>query len=119
MKVLGITTTQEVYIGSKEKNFRNNEFLVVQDPVQGSLIGEIVEAKTYNRFIPLDMGGDFVDAGVLSSLKSMGYDINNETVYVGKLRFFEEVLYAPITGSDVRIPTFEAVSYTHLRAHET
>lgn len=64
MKVLGITTTQEVYIGSKEKNFRNNEFLVVQDPVQGSLIGEIVEAKTYNRFIPLDMGGDFVDAGV-------------------------------------------------------
>lgn len=117
MKVLGITTTQEVYIGSKEKIFRNNEFLVVQDPVQGSLIGEIVEAKTYNRFIPLDMGGDFVDAGVLSSLKSMGYDINNETVYVGKLRFFEEVLYAPITGSDVRIPTFEEIKNILLNIH--
>lgn len=109
MKVLGITTTQEVYIGSKEKNFRNNEFLVVEDPVQGELLGEIVEAKTYNRFIPLDMEGDFVDSKVLSSLKSMGYDINEETIYIGKLRFFEEVLYAPITGSDVRIPTFAEI----------
>lgn len=109
MKVLGITTNQEVFIGSKERNFRSNEFLVVEDPVSGPLIGEVVEAKTFNRFIPLDMGGDFVDAGVLTSLKSMGYDINEETVYVCKLRFYEEVLYPPITGCDVRIPTFKEV----------
>ena len=53
MKVLGVTTTREVYIGSKEKNFRNNEFLIVEDPVQGDILGELVDSKTFNRFIPL------------------------------------------------------------------
>ena len=109
MKVLGITTTREVYIGSKEKNFRNNEFLIVEDPVQGDIIGEVVDSKTFNRFIPLDIGGDFVDSDVLSSLGSMGYDVGDETVYVAKLRFFEELLYPPLTGSDLRAPEFNEI----------
>lgn len=109
MKVLGITTTREVYIGSKEKNFRNNEFLIVEDPVQGDIIGEVVDSKTFNRFIPLDIGGDFIDSDVLSSLGSMGYDVGDETVYVAKLRFFEELLYPPLTGSDLRAPNFNEI----------
>ncbi|MFR7872498.1 ATP-binding protein [Peptoniphilus sp. HMSC062D09] len=109
MKVLGITTTREVYIGSKEKNFRNNEFLIVEDPVQGDIIGEVVDSKTFNRFIPLDIGGDFIDSDVLSSLGSMGYDVGDETVYVAKLRFFEELLYPPLTGSDLRAPEFNEI----------
>lgn len=109
MKVLGITTTREVYIGSKEKNFRNNEFLIVEDPVQGDIIGEVVDSKTFNRFIPLDIGGDFIDSDVLSSLGSMGYDVGDETVYVAKLRFFEELLYPPLTGSDLRAPKFNEI----------
>lgn len=109
MKVLGVTTTREVYIGSKEKNFRNNEFLIVEDPVQGDIIGEVVDSKTFNRFIPLDIGGDFIDSDVLSSLGSMGYDVGDETVYVAKLRFFEELLYPPLTGSDLRAPVFNEI----------
>ncbi len=109
MKVLGITTTREVYIGSKDKNFRNNEFLIVEDPVQGEIIGEVVDSKTFNRFIPLDIGGDFIDSDVLSSLGSMGYDVGDETVYVAKLRFFEELLYPPLTGSDLRAPEFNEI----------
>ena len=109
MKVLGITTTREVYIGSKEKNFRNNEFLIVEDPIQGDIIGEVVDSKTFNRFIPLDIGGDFIDSDVLSSLGSMGYDVGDETVYVAKLRFFEELLYPPLTGSDLRAPEFNEI----------
>ncbi|MEQ2400237.1 ATP-binding protein [Peptoniphilus hominis (ex Hitch et al. 2025)] len=109
MKVLGVTTTREVYIGSKEKNFRNNEFLIVEDPVQGDIIGEVVDSKTFNRFIPLDIGGDFIDSDVLTSLGSMGYDVGDETVYVAKLRFFEELLYPPLTGSDLRAPEFNEI----------
>lgn len=109
MKVLGITTTREVYIGSKDKNFRNNEFLIVEDPVQGDIIGEVVDSQTFNRFIPLDIGGDFIDSDVLSSLESMGYDVGDETVYVAKLRFFEELLYPPLTGSDLRTPEFDEI----------
>lgn len=109
MKVLGVTTTREVYIGSKDKNFRNNEFLIVEDPVQGDIIGEVVDSQTFNRFIPLDIGGDFIDSDVLSSLGSMGYDVGDETVYVAKLRFFEELLYPPLTGSDLRTPEFDEI----------
>ena len=109
MKVVGITTQQEVYIGSKDRNFRINEFLIVEDEVQGELVGEIVEAKTFNRYIPLDVGGDFVDSSVLESLKSMGYDVNNETIYIGKLRLLKEALYPVLTGSSIRIPKFQEV----------
>lgn len=109
MKVLGVTTTREVYIGSKDKNFRNNEFLIVEDPVQGDIIGEVVDSQTFNRFIPLDIGGDFIDSDVLSSLGSMGYNVGDETVYVAKLRFFEELLYPPLTGSDLRTPEFNEI----------
>ena len=109
MKVLGVTTTREVYIGSKDKNFRNNEFLIVEDPVQGDIIGEVVDSQTFNRFIPLDIGGDFIDNDVLSSLGSMGYNVGDETVYVAKLRFFEELLYPPLTGSDLRSPEFNEI----------
>lgn len=109
MKVLGVTTTREVYIGSKDKNFRNNEFLIVEDPVQGDIIGEVVDSQTFNRFIPLDIGGDFIDSDVLCSLGSMGYDVGDETVYVAKLRFFEELLYPPLTGSDLRTPEFDEI----------
>ena len=42
MKVVGITTQQEFYVGSKERNFRINEFLLIQDPFQEDLIGEVV-----------------------------------------------------------------------------
>lgn len=109
MKVVGITTQQEVYIGSKERNFRINEFLIVEDEKQGSLVGEIVEAQTFNRFIPLDIGGDFIDSSVIESLKVMGYDINNETIYIAKLRLLKEAQYPVLTGSDVRIPRFDEV----------
>ena len=76
MKVVGLTTAQELFIGSRDRNFRMNEILIIEDQEQGNLIGEVVEAKTFNRFIPLDIGGDFVDSSVLESLKVMGYDID-------------------------------------------
>ena len=49
MKVVGITTQQEFYVGSKDRNFRINEFLLIEDPYQSHLIGEVVEARTFNR----------------------------------------------------------------------
>ena len=76
MKVLGTTSNTSVFIGSKDRNFRINEFLIIEDPYQGDIIGEVVEAKTFNRYIPLNIYGDMVDASVLESLKSLGYNID-------------------------------------------
>lgn len=109
MKVVGLTNQQEVMVGSRDHNFRINEFLMIMDPVQGDILGEVIEARTYNRFIPMNIGGDFVDDDVLRSLKAIGYDIDEETIYIAKVRFFNESLYPILTGSDVRIPEFHEV----------
>ncbi|HSH36946.1 ATP-binding protein, partial [Schnuerera sp.] len=109
MKVVGMTTQQEVYIGSKDRNFRINEFLIIVDPYQGDLMGEIVEAKTYNRYIPLSMHGELADSSVLESLKAIGYNIEEDTIYIGKVRLLNEALYPVETGSDVRVPEFDEV----------
>ena len=111
MKVVGITTQQEFFIGSKDRNFRINEFLIIQDPFQGDLLGEVVEAKTFNRYIPLNIYGDFVDNAVLESLKALGYDVDEDTIYICKVRLINEALYPVETGSDARLPKFEEVMY--------
>ncbi|MCF6462388.1 ATP-binding protein [Clostridium sp. Cult1] len=109
MKVVGITTQQEVYVGSKDRNFRINEFLIIVDPYQGDLIGEVVEAKTYNRYMPLSMHGELADSSVIESLKAIGYNIEEDTIYIGKIRLLNEALYPVETGSNVRVPIFEEV----------
>ena len=106
MKVVGITSQQEVFIGSKTRNFRINEFLIIEDPYQNDLMGEVVEAQTFNRYIPLNISGDFVDGAVLASLTALGYNIDEETIYVAKVRLLNEALYPVQTGSDIRIPEF-------------
>lgn len=106
MKVVGLTTQQEVMVGSRDHNFRINEFLMIEDRIQGDILGEVIEARTYNRFIPMDIGGDFVDDQVLKSLRAIGYDVDEETIYIAKVRFFNESTYPVLTGSDVRIPEF-------------
>lgn len=109
MKVVGITTQQEVFIGSKERNFRINEFLIIEDSYQSDLLGEVVEAQTFNRYIPLNIYGDFVDNSVLESLKSLGYDVDEDTIYIAKVRLLNEALYPVQTGSDARLPKFMEV----------
>ncbi len=109
MKVVGITTQQEVYIGSKDRNFRINEFLIIIDPYQGDLMGEVVEAQTYNKYIPLNIHGELADNSVIESLKSIGYNIEEDTIYIAKVRLLNEALYPVETGSDVRIPAFHEV----------
>lgn len=109
MKVVGITTQQEVFVGSKDRNFRINEFLIIEDPYQDDLIGEVVEAKTFNRYIPLNIYGDMVDSSVLESLKALGYNIDEDTIYISKVRLLNEALYPIQTGSDIRLPKFSEV----------
>ncbi|NLW23480.1 MAG: ATP-binding protein [Tissierellia bacterium] len=116
MKVVGITTQQEVYVASRERNFRINEFLIISDPYQGDLMGEIVEAKTYNRYIPLNIHGDLADSSVIDSLKAIGYNIEEDTIYIGKLRLLNEALYPVEAGSDVRVPAFGEVKDLMIRS---
>lgn len=108
MKVLGLTGTSEVYLASNERNFRINEFLLVEDKVK-NYIGEVVEANTFNRFMPFEKENDFVDQSVIDSLYKLGYDVNNEVIYLAKLRLLEEAMYPIMAGSSVRLPKFDEI----------
>lgn len=109
IKVLGLTTSSEFFIGSRERNFRINEYLIVEDKIQGDLVFEIVEANTFNRYLPLNVGGDLVDSSVIESLKAIGYIVEDETIYIGKCRLLNEANYPIETGSSVREPKFEEI----------
>lgn len=108
MKVLGLTGTSEVYLASNERNFRINEFLLIEDKVK-NYIGEVVEANTFNRFMPFEKENDYVDQSVIDSLLALGYDVNNEVVYLAKLRLLEEAMYPIMAGSAVRVPEFDEI----------
>lgn len=52
---------------------------------------------------------------MLDALRSIGYEVDTETVYVGKLRLLAEANYPVQTGASLRIPTFEEVRKYFMR----
>lgn len=108
MTVVGLTSSREVYAANRKRNFRINEFLIVED-AQGQLISEVVEANTFNRYIPMSKGGDFVDQSVISSLQAIGWNVNEETIYIAKLRLLREAQFPVMSGSKIRVPEFYEV----------
>lgn len=106
MRVLGLTTPQEFYVGSNERKFRINEFLLIEDKTQGNLIGEVVEATTYNPYLQAEPDRTITDDSVFEALKKIGMEISENTKYIAKLRLVNEAMYPVETGSKVRVPVF-------------
>lgn len=73
------------------------------------MVFEVVEANTYNRYIPLNIGGDFVDSSVIEALQAIGYIVDDETIYIAKCRLMNEAQYPIETGSEVREPEFHEI----------
>ncbi|OYD06381.1 ATP-binding protein [Paludifilum halophilum] len=109
MQVVGVTTQQEVYIASKERKFRMNEILVIEDEALDCPKGEVVETMSYNRLIPMGLDRSVVDTQVIQSLEQIGYDIGSDEVNLAKLRLFSEAPYPVRTGCGVRFPRFDEV----------
>ncbi|GAQ24842.1 hypothetical protein TSYNTROOL_13400 [Tepidanaerobacter syntrophicus] len=109
MQVVGLTTPQEVYVASRDRKFRINELLVIEDPYQGNLIGEVVESNSYNRFIPLSIGNGIHDADVIESLKHLGYSINEDEINIAKVKLISEANFPVVTGCKARLPIFDEV----------
>ncbi|MCX7749445.1 MAG: ATP-binding protein [Clostridia bacterium] len=109
MQVVGITTQQEVWVASKDRRFKINEILVIEDRMQGPQKGEVVETSSYNRYIPLAMNSSMVDDSVIKSLEALGYDIGGDTIHIGKVRLLIEAQYPLETGAKARVPAFGEV----------
>ncbi|MBM7623931.1 helicase HerA domain-containing protein [Sporohalobacter salinus] len=109
MQVVGLTTQQEVYVASRERKFRSNEILKILDSNLDNPLGEVVETQSYNRFIPLSIEDSFVDKGVIESLRSIGYNIDEDEINIAKVRLLTEAIYPIKTGAAVEIPEFDEV----------
>ncbi|MBA4549286.1 ATP-binding protein [Thermoactinomyces intermedius] len=111
MQVVGVTTQQEVYVVSRERKFRINEILVIEDPALNHPQGEVVETMSYNRLIPMGLDKSLVDAQVIDTLEQIGYDIESDEINLAKLRLYEEAPHPVRTGCPVRLPSFEEVRH--------
>lgn len=109
MQVVGVTNQQEVYVISKERKFRINEILIIEDPILLNPKGEVVETASYNRLLPMGYEKSIVDANILQTLRSIGYDIDSDEINIAKVRLFEEAAHPVQTGCSVRLPEFEEV----------
>jgi len=90
-----------------------NELLVLEGYDQEKAIGEVVETYSLNPLVPLvDEGSPYlVDQSVVATLQAIGYELDRDTVYIGKIRLISEMFYPVKTGSQVRVPEFDEVSY--------
>lgn len=111
MQVVGVTTQQEVYVVSRERKFRINEILVIEDGSLQEPKGEVIETLAYNRMIPMGLDKSLVDAQVIQTLEQMGYDIEADEINLAKVRLFEEAPYPVRTGCSVRLPHFDEVRH--------
>jgi hypothetical protein len=109
VQIVGETNQLEVWIASKHRKFRINEFLVINDEELRFPIATVIETRSFNRFIPLSTQQGFVDAGVIQSLRAIGYNIEEDEMNIAKARLLTEAPYPVRTGSEVRLPDFEEV----------
>jgi len=113
--VVGETTEREVWVASAERRFRVNELLLIEDESLNRPIAEVVESKSFNRFIPLAAESGVVDRSVLESLRRIGYDLSKEEIHVARLRLLSEAPYPVRAGSPVSVPEFDHVRHLLLR----
>lgn len=109
MKIIGMTTSAEAFVVEKDNPIRINEYLKIIDKNQGALICETTETHSYNRFMPMNIDSDISDNHVLETLKTLGYDIDNEKIYIAKVRLLHEASFPIETGSEVVVPEFYEV----------
>lgn len=118
MQVVGYTTQQEVTVVTKERPFKINEILVIEDTYQSEQLGEVFETMSYNRYIPLNINGGLIDSSVLNALNQLGYKVGEETIHIGKVRLLVEADYPICTGANVRKPHFKEVKDLFIKCKE-
>ena len=92
IKIIGMTDQQEAYVGSNDRKFRINEFLIIEDPLE-DILGEVVEVHTYNRYITMPKEGEMLNQELIENLVSLGFNLEEDTIYLGKIRLLEENNY--------------------------
>lgn len=110
MQVVGVTTQQFIYVASRERKFRIGEILVIDDP-ELEPRGEVVETKSFNRFLPLTMErSPLIDPSVWDGLEQVGFRLGEETIHLAKVRILNDLPYPVAVGAGVQVPSFSEVA---------
>ncbi len=111
MQVVGRTNEREIWVASQERPFRLNELLVMEGHVRETAVGEVVETYSLNPLVPLaDEGSPYLMGHeTVNTLQELGYEIDRDTIYLGKIRVISEMFYPIKTGSQARVPDFNEV----------
>ncbi|MGB8954591.1 MAG: ATP-binding protein [Tumebacillaceae bacterium] len=107
MQIVGQTTQLEAWVASRSRKFHINEILIIEDRDHRDPKAEVVETRTFNRYIPLasEQTG-LIDQTVLTGLRQVGFDIEDEEIHLAKLRLLEELSTPIRVGSPARVPEF-------------
>jgi hypothetical protein len=118
MQVVGVTTQQYIYLASRRRKFRINEILMIGDPAHGSPPGEVVETKSFNRFVPLTMKrSPLIDAEVWQGLEQVGFNLGGETIHLARVRLLNDLPFPVEVGVEARVPAFQEVERLLLPCH--
>lgn len=117
MKVVGMTTQQEVTVVSPTRKFNMGEILVVVDEeMEKDILVEVLETTSFNEYIPeTSMKNKFIDDDVLTLLSTMGFDVKDSAVHLAKTRTLSELIKPMTTGSNVRLPSFDEIRHLLMR----
>ncbi len=108
MLVVGRSDPRYVQVASRERRFRLNEYLVVDDPEAGLPRGEVVESVSLNPLFPSEGGGRW-EEGALGALRAMGFFPEKEEVHLARVRILDDLPVPVRVGSPVRIPAWEEI----------
>ena len=98
--VVGATTTREVFVASKTDDLKLDEYVVIEDMIQGDLVAEVISIQAYPQVKPNTFASETCLYDSLEELDMIG------RVYIAKVKTTDE-LVCPITpGSAVRKSSF-------------
>ena len=103
--VVGESSQYEVYIASRDERFSLRDYFFVKD--EKEYLGEISESFTINRFFPRPDLGSEKDERIISHLKILGFEVQEEDINIGKLKMLDEPPYPIKIGSEVRRAKFD------------
>jgi DNA helicase HerA-like ATPase len=110
MQIVGTTTQLEAWVASRTRSFHINEILIIEDAEHHHPKAEVVETRTFNKYIPLaSEQNHFVDERVMQGLRQVGFAIEDEDIHLAKLRLLEELSTPIRVGAAVRVPHFSEV----------
>lgn len=111
-QVVGSTNQQEVTIASTDRKFIINEYLVIQDEDHDNPIAEVIETSSFNKFIPsVDEKSAMLDDSVINNLNELGFDVENETIHLAKVRLVGELNRPISVGVSARLPEFNEIEH--------